>query len=73
MVPFDGGSPRRLAPIGDALVAIDASGALWTTITSEDESGTPAYETRLSPADGSPSVLLSADLPANSARARRRR
>jgi len=65
VITLDGAPPRRLAPIGDALVSIDGSGALWTTIVSEDASGAPAYEVRVSPADGSPSVLLSPDLPPN--------
>ena len=64
MIPFDGGPPRRLAPIGERLVSVDGDGALWTAIASEDESGAAAFEVRLSPADGSPSVLLSPDLPA---------
>lgn len=64
LIPFDGGPPRRLAPIGERLVSVDGDGALWTAIASEDESGAAAFEVRLSPADGSPSVLLSADLPA---------
>jgi len=58
VIPFDGGSPRRLAPIGTNLISVDASGALWSTIVAEDESGTPSYELRRSPADGSPSVPL---------------
>jgi len=53
---------RRLAPV-DKLVSVDAGGALWTTIVSEDESGNARYEVRLSPADGSPSVPLSSGLP----------
>jgi hypothetical protein len=61
VVPFDGGSPRRLAPIGNALVSVDASGALWTTITDFDASGNAAYEVRLSPSDGSPSRPLAPD------------
>ena len=60
LVPGDGAPPRRLAPVDD-LFAVDASGALWTTIVSEDDSGHVDYETRLSPADGSPSVLVSRD------------
>jgi hypothetical protein len=63
VVRLDGDSPRQLAPIGDALVSIDASGALWTTIVSEDASGAAAYEVRMSPADGAPSLPLSPDLP----------
>jgi hypothetical protein len=63
LVPADGGAPRRLAPIGNNLVAVDADGALWTAITDFGPSGTPSYETRLSPWDGSPSRLLSAELP----------
>jgi hypothetical protein len=57
LVPRDGGSPVRLAPVGNRLVAVDASGALWATITELGD------ETRLSPSDGSPSVLLSPELP----------
>jgi len=64
LVPSEGAPPRRLAPV-DNLVAVDAGGALWTTIVSEDESGDAAHETRLSPADGAPSVLLSPDLPSD--------
>jgi len=63
VVPPDGDPPRPLAPIGDALVSIDGSGALWTTIVSEDASGAAAYEVRVSPPDGSPSLPLSPDLP----------
>jgi hypothetical protein len=63
LVPGGGASPRRLAPV-DNLFAVDAGGALWTTIVSEDDAGHIEYETRLSPADGSPSVPLSRDLPA---------
>jgi len=63
-VPSDGGPARRLAPV-DNLVGVDAGGAIWTTIVSEDESGEVAYEVRLSPADGSPARLLSSDLPAS--------
>jgi hypothetical protein len=59
VIPFDGGSPRRLAPIGTNLISVDASGALWTTIVGEDESGQPSHELRLSPSDGSPAVPLS--------------
>ena len=59
MIPVDGGSPRRLAPIGTNLISVDASGALWSTIVGEDEAGNPSYELRLSPSDGSPSVPLS--------------
>jgi len=62
LVPGDGAPPRRLAPV-DNLFAVDAGGALWTTIVSEDDSGHVDYETRLSPADGSPSLPLSRDLP----------
>jgi hypothetical protein len=62
LVPGDAAPPRRLAPV-DNLVAVDAGGALWTTIVSEDEAGDAAREIRLSPADGAPSVLLSPDLP----------
>ena len=39
VVPLDGGSPRRLAPIGTNLISVDASGALWSTIVGEDEAG----------------------------------
>jgi hypothetical protein len=63
LVPSDGRSPRRLAPIGDNLIAVDAGGALWTTIVSEDDSGDIESQVRLSPADGSPSVPLSPALP----------
>ena len=59
VIPVDGGSPRRLAPIGTNLISVDASGALWSTIVGEDEAGNPSYELRLSPSDGSPSVPLS--------------
>jgi len=65
LIPSDDGSPRRLAPIGDRLIGVDAAGAVWTGVVSEDEHGTPAYEVRLSPADGSAAVLLSPDLPAD--------
>jgi hypothetical protein len=65
LIPSDDGSPRRLAPIGDRLVGVEAAGAVWTGVVSEDEHGTPAYEVRLSPADGSAAVLLSPDLPAD--------
>jgi hypothetical protein len=58
VIPFDGGSPRRLAPIGTNLISVDASGALWSTIVGEDESGKPSHELRRSPSDGSPSVRL---------------
>jgi hypothetical protein len=58
VIPFYGASPRRLAPIGTNLISVDASGALWSTIVGEDESGTPAHELRLSPSDGSPAVPL---------------
>jgi len=61
VIPFDGGSPRRLAPIGTNLISVDASGALWSTIVGEDESGNPSSELRLSPADGSPAVRLPPD------------
>jgi hypothetical protein len=61
VVPFDGESPRRLAPIGNALVAVDASGAVWTTIIDLDASGNAVYEARLSPSDGSPSRPLAPD------------
>ena len=61
VLPFDGGSPRRLAPIGTNLLSVDAAGALWSTIVGEDESGKPSRELRLSPADGSPAVRLSPD------------
>ncbi len=57
-------SPRRLAPIGNNLVAVDATGALWTDITDYGASGRPTYETRLSPSDGSASRSLSPELPA---------
>ena len=40
-IPFDDGSPRRLAPIGERLVGVDAAGAVWTTIVSEDAKGHP--------------------------------
>ena len=50
LIPSDDGSPRRLAPIGDRLVGVDAAGAVWTTVVSEDAQGVPAYEVRLSPA-----------------------
>jgi len=63
LVPADGGAARRLAPIGNNLVAIDGAGALWTDITDYGPSGTASYENRLSPWDGSPSVLLSQELP----------
>jgi hypothetical protein len=59
VIPFDGGSPRRLAPIGTNLISVDASGALWSTLVGEDESGNPSHELRLSPSDGSPAVPLS--------------
>ena len=59
VIPVDGGTPRRLAPIGTNLISVDASGALWSTIVGEDEAGNPSYELRLSPSDGSPSVPLS--------------
>jgi hypothetical protein len=62
LVPANGAPPCRLAPV-DNLVSVDASGALWTTIVSEDDAGHIEYETRLSPADGSPSVPLSRELP----------
>jgi hypothetical protein len=58
VIPFDGGPPRRLAPIGTNLISVDASGALWSTIVGEDESGNPTHELRLSPSDGSPAVPL---------------
>ena len=63
LIPFDGAPARRLAPIGDRLVSVDADGALWTGVATEDESGAATFEIRLSPADGSPSVLLSPELP----------
>jgi hypothetical protein len=63
LIPLHGERPRRLAPIGDNLVAVDADGALWTTIVSEDDAGHAGYEVRLSPADGAPSRLLSPELP----------
>src|SRR5207247_1725663 len=47
-VPAGGGPARRLAPV-DNLVGVDAGGAIWTTVVSEDESGEAAYEVRLSP------------------------
>lgn len=65
VVPFDGGPPRRLAPVGNNLVAVDAAGAVWTAITDFDASGRTAYEVRLSPSDGAPSVALSTALPSN--------
>jgi hypothetical protein len=65
LIPSDGEPPRRLATIGDRLLSVDASGALWTSVVSEDESGATAFEVRLSPADGSASVLLSPDIPAD--------
>ena len=46
-------------------MGVDAAGAVWTTVVSEDAQGVPAYEVRLSPADGSAAVLLSPDLPAD--------
>jgi hypothetical protein len=64
LVPDGGGPVRRLAPIGNNLIGADASGVLWTAIVGEDESGNAAYEVRLSPADGGPSVSLASDLPA---------
>jgi hypothetical protein len=63
VVPPGGASPRRLAPIGNTLVAVDASGVLWTAITAVGPSGNATYEIRLSPTDGSPSVRLSPELP----------
>jgi hypothetical protein len=63
VVPLDGAAPRRLAPVGNDLVAIDASGALWTAITDYGASGEPSYQAWLSPADGSPAVLVSPALP----------
>jgi hypothetical protein len=61
-IPSDGGPPRRLAFV-ERLIAVDAGGAIWTAIASEDEAGADAFEIRLSPADGAPSAPLSADLP----------
>jgi hypothetical protein len=63
LVPADGGAARRLARIGNNLIALDGAGALWTDITGYGPSGRASYETRLSPWDGSPSVLLSQELP----------
>jgi hypothetical protein len=65
VVPYDTTeSPRRLAPVGLTLLSVAASGALWATSASMDPSaGTPEHEVRLSPSDGSPSVLLSPELP----------
>jgi hypothetical protein len=59
VVPSGNGPPRRLGPIGLTLLSVNASGAVWTTITGFDESGEACYELRLSPSDGSPSVPLS--------------
>src|SRR6266705_2103322 len=56
-VPAGGGAAQRLAPV-DNLAGVDAGGAVWTTVVSEDESGEVAYEIRLSPADGSPARPL---------------
>ena len=61
VIPFDGGAPRRLAPIGTNLISVDASGALWSTIVGEDEAGNPSVERHRSPTDGSPAVRLSRD------------
>ena len=61
-VPADGGPAQRLAPV-DNLAGVDAGGAIWTTVVSEDESGEAAYEVRLSPADGSPARPLAPGLP----------
>jgi hypothetical protein len=64
VIPAGGGPPRRLAPIGLALVGVDAAGALWTSITGVDAAENTTYETWLSPSDGSPAVPLSVELPA---------
>jgi hypothetical protein len=54
VLPPDGSAPRRLAPVGGSLLSVDATGVRWAA----------AYEIWLSPADGSPAVLVSAEPPA---------
>jgi hypothetical protein len=62
LLPADGTAPRRLAPVGNALVGVAEAGAVWTDL-GDLEAGLPTYETRLSPADGSAAVPLAVDLP----------
>jgi len=62
LLPSDGTAPRRLAPVGNALVGVTEAGAVWTDL-GDLEAGLPTYETRLSPTDGSAAVPLADDLP----------
>jgi hypothetical protein len=62
LLPANGTAPRRLAPIGNALIGVTEAGAVWTDLGDLD-AGLPTYETWLSPADGSAAVPLAVDLP----------
>jgi hypothetical protein len=62
LLPADGTAPRRLAPVGNALVGVTEAGAVWTDL-GELDAGLPTYEMWLSPADGSAAVPLAVDLP----------
>jgi len=62
VVPFDGGTPRRLGEVFSPFLA-DGTGVLWNAFLYSDGKGREAYEIRHTPADGGEAVPLSAELP----------
>jgi hypothetical protein len=62
VVPFDGGTPRRLGEVWMPFLA-DGTGVLWNAFLYSDHKGRQAYEIRRTPADGGEAIALSAELP----------
>jgi len=63
VAPFGGGNPRQLAPILGTFISVDNAGALWSECKSTSDSSKFTCAAMVSPADGSPAVPLSRDLP----------
>jgi hypothetical protein len=63
VAPFGGGNLRQLAPILGDFMSVDSAGALWSACSPTSESSKFICAAMVSPADGSPAVPLSHDLP----------
>jgi hypothetical protein len=63
VAPSGGGNLRQLAPILGEFISVDSASALWRASSNTSDSSKLTYAVMVSPADGSPAIPLSHDLP----------